>query len=133
MPLVLTVNETTESGHRYADRPGQLYEFPSIYESLVREGERFLHYRGRRRAGGGRQPQVYLGQGIVGKTAPSVENPDRLACQLIGYRAFTRPVPFRDSTGAYLEPGGVRRGYFQRGVRTIRNQDFDAIVELGSA
>ena len=53
MPLVLTQNELTESGHDYADRLGVEYEYPTRYRNLVRTGERFVYYRGRKRAAGG--------------------------------------------------------------------------------
>ena len=71
MPLVLTQNEATESGHTYADVLGIVYEYPRRYASLVQTGEQFVYYRGRRRATGGTQPQVYLGTGVVGTIARS--------------------------------------------------------------
>jgi hypothetical protein len=39
VPLVLVISEETESGHLYADKPGEHYEFPRIYRNLVRPGE----------------------------------------------------------------------------------------------
>lgn len=66
MPLVFASNEETESGLSYDDRAGVSYEFPRMYRRLVVPGTRFLYYRGRRKVGGGRQPQVYFGSGLVG-------------------------------------------------------------------
>ena len=43
MPLVLTQNEATESGHAYADVLGESYEYPTRYRNRIREGERFVY------------------------------------------------------------------------------------------
>jgi hypothetical protein len=133
MPLVLTISEETESGHLYADRQGEVYEFPMIYRNKVRPGERFVHYRTRRLKGGRRRPQAYVGEGIVGDVRISPSNPDRLCCDLLSYRPFPKPVPFRDISGSYLEHGGTRRGYFQRGVRDIKASEYELIVRSGRA
>lgn len=128
---MLAISDETESGHLYADRPGEDYEFPTIYRNQVRPGERFVHYVTRRLKGGRRRPQAYVGEGIVGEVETSGSDPGRLACRLLSYRAFPRAVPFRDVAGSYLERGGARRGYFQRGVRVITAAEFNASVGLG--
>src|SRR4051794_10323953 len=120
MPLVLAQNEATESGHQYADELGVAYEYPTRYQNVIQTGEPFVYYRGRRRADGGVQPQVYLGVGVVGQIGPS-NAPGRLICSIENYTPFHTPVPFRDSDG-YLEPIGSvpadRAGlYFRQGVR----------------
>jgi hypothetical protein len=71
VPLVLTQNESTESGHTYADELGVEYEYPTLYTNRIRTGAPFVYYRGRRKAEGGLQPQVYLGVGVVGEIRPS--------------------------------------------------------------
>jgi hypothetical protein len=78
--------------------------------------------------GGGSTPQVYFGAGIVGATAPDLNRPDRSICEILDYRAFSAPVPFKDAGGNYLETGAGRRGYFQPGVRVISCEDFGRII-----
>jgi hypothetical protein len=44
LPLVLTQNEATESGHQYADELGVAYEYPTRYRNAIRTGEPFVYY-----------------------------------------------------------------------------------------
>ena len=99
MPLVFTQNEVTLSGHLYADVIGETYEFPSRYLRLIRSGEQFLYYRGRRRKAG-RGNQEYFGCGIVAEVFPSG---DRYQCSIADYHPFDPPVPFK-SGDRYREP-----------------------------
>ena len=133
MPLVFAENEETESGITYQDRTGVSYQYPRAYRRIIRSGERFVYYKGRRKRGGGRAPQVYFGVGLVGPTAPDPSRQDHFVCEILDYRAFLVAVPFRDPAGAYLESGGARRGYFQRGVRSISEQDFARILAAAQA
>jgi len=134
MPLVLTQNDATEWGHDYADVLGVLYEYPPEYHPLIRPGSEFVYYRGRRRQGGGTQPQVYLGVGRVGSIHPSPRE-GRLMCLIEDYEPFRTPVPFKIDE-KYLEPGaeplGSRAGlYFRRGVREVEEDVFQRICESG--
>jgi hypothetical protein len=134
MPLVLTQNEATEWGHDYDDVLGVSYEYPTIYRRLVEPKADFVYYRGRRKQGGGTQPQVYLGVGRIGPVAPSSEA-GRLICRIEAYEAFPIPVPFKID-GRYLEtdaqPFGSQAGlYFRRGVREVDPGVFKRIRELG--
>jgi hypothetical protein len=101
MCLVLAMNEASEADITYEDVPFASYEYPTRYRNRIREGERFVYYRGRRRAGGGRQPQVYLGTGVIGAIRPS-RNPGRLVCQVLDGDRFPEPLPFKDEDGSYL-------------------------------
>jgi hypothetical protein len=112
----------------YADVLGTAYEYPRRYRNLISPGELFVHYRGRRKLGGGQQRQVYLGCGTIG--AVSSTESDRLTCQLEDYKSFPEPLFFK-ADGDYLEPGGARNGYFQPGVRRIRYETFQSIVTRG--
>jgi hypothetical protein len=132
MCLVLTMNEASEADITYEDVPFVSYEYPTRYRKMISEGTRFVYYRGRRRVGGGRQPQVYLGTGVVGEIRPS-RNPDRLVCDVLDGLCFPEPVPFKDENGNYLEPNGSRRGYYQPGVRKIPEEVFNAIVSRAGA
>ena len=127
------MNDDSESGIRYDDVPYSSYEFPVRYRNLIRTGERFVYYRGRRRAGGaGRQPQAYLGAGLIGAIrASSAEG--RLVCEIVEPCEFAEPLFFRDLEGRYREPGGDRRGFFQAGVRRIDEQPFQDILRGADA
>ena len=129
MPLVFSENEETESGITYEDRTGIAYQYPTIYRRLINPGERFVYYKGRRKRGGGRMPQVYFGAGIVGSVRPDPSHSGRMVCSVLDYWPFRTPVPFKQKTGGYFEPGAERRGYFQRGVRVISEEDFERITE----
>jgi hypothetical protein len=136
VPLVLTQNEMTESGHTYADVLGQRYEYPPRYRGLIRPGRRFVYYRGRRTIDGRTRPQVYLGSGLIGPTGPS-RTPGRLVCQIEDYVPFGSPVLFKDGAG-YLEPGagayGAKAGlFFRSGVREIDAASFRRILETAAA
>lgn len=133
MPLRLTANESNLSGHAYADVLGVRYEFPRQYRNLVSTGERFVYYRGRRRADGGTQPQVYLGTGIVGAVAPSPVRPDYLVCAVERWEPFAEPLPFKNADGTYFEPGATQGGYYlQAGVRRIGEDVYERIVQAGT-
>ena len=132
MPLVLTENDATESGIVYEDRTGVSYQFPRLYRRLVVPGEQFLYYRGRRKVGGGRQPQIYFGVGVVGEVSQDSANPNRLNCRVLDYRPFLSAVPFKDLSGNYRESGGVRSGYYQRGVRSISGSEFASVLEAAT-
>uniref|UniRef100_UPI0024320A37 protein NO VEIN domain-containing protein n=1 Tax=Gordonia paraffinivorans TaxID=175628 RepID=UPI0024320A37 len=130
MPLVFTQNEVTLSGHLYADVIGETYEFPSRYLRLIRSGEQFLYYRGRRRKAG-RGNQEYFGCGIVAEVFPSG---DRYQCSIADYHPFDPPVPFK-SGDRYREPEANEIEhvglYFQLGVRRIDQKAFDSICNEG--
>jgi len=98
---------------------------------LIKPGERFVYYRGRKTLGLGTRLQVYLGAGIVGRVSNSPDRPDRLACQILDYRPFSEPVPFKDSDGTHLELAGRRKGFYQQGVRRIDEGLFERIASYG--
>jgi len=127
MPLVLAMNEESESGISYDDHTFVSYEYPLAYRNQIRPGERFVYYRGRRKSGGGRQPQVYLGTGVIGQIRRSKRD-GRLVCEVLDGQRFDEPIYFKDEGGAPLEPEGRRRGYYQRGVRRIGEDVFAEIL-----
>lgn len=131
MPLVFTHNEVSLSEIDYADDLGKSYEYPPRYRKLIRTGERFVYYRGRRRADGSSQTPAYIGIGTVGDIT---EVGSRLSCTVESYRSFKHPVPFKDGE-VYREPEANQRSavgfYFQVGVRQIDVASYDAIVAAG--
>lgn len=130
MPVVLATGAATASGHDYADELGTSYEFPNQYRRSISEGDVFVYYRGRRRSGGGQQLQVYLGIGVIGAVGTG-RAPRLLQCSIEQYRPFSPPVFFKRPDGSYFEPGGIRRGYFQPGVRRIPDEVWEAIAAAG--
>ena len=131
MPLVLTQNDVSVAEIDYADVLGKVYEYPSRYRKLIQPGERFVYYRGRRRADGSSQSPTYLGCGTVGKIT---EIGDRFRCTIEDYLEFKDPVLFKVGD-AYREPEANQRRavgfYFQVGVRPIEQRAFDKILTAG--
>lgn len=129
MPLILAESDATESGIEYADRTGISYQYPSQYKNIIKSGERFIYYRGRKKRTGGRQPQIYFGTGIIGDVSAGSGADARWRCDILDYAEFSKPVPFKVGKVGYFEGGGIRRGYFQKGVRRISEAEFDAIID----
>lgn len=134
VPIVLSQNEVTESGHEYADVYGREYEYPKRYSRLVIPGTRFVYYRGRRSTGGQSRPPVYLGVGRIGQVRDGPR--DLLVCDIVDYREFPAPVVFKQN-GVYLEPGAndfPSRSvgmHFRPGVRSIDDAVYARICMLG--
>lgn len=132
MPIVLSTNEATASGHAYADITGAAYEHPRRYRRLITPGERFVYYRGRRLPGGGTRRQSYFGVGIIGDIVPSPNGQDRLVAEILDYRPFLREVGLKWGDGSYIEPGGTAGGrYYQVGVRRISDQVWSRLLDEG--
>lgn len=131
MPLVFTQNEINLADVEYGDVLGELYEFPSQYINIVKPGEQFVYYRGKRRADGSIGTPNYFGTGIVGAVNTVGE---RYQCSITNYQPFDPPVPFRIGD-LYLEPTANTRKavgfYFQQGVRKLDQIAFDAICAIG--
>jgi hypothetical protein len=132
MPLVLTTNEVSASGHTYADVLGVSYEFPGrLYSRLVLPGEPVVFYRGSRGAQGRRLPD-YLGSAIVGPISQG-SAAQLLRCEIVDYRPFIKSVPFRDESGSPYEVGGSVGGrFYQRGVRRISYAEYARIMQAAS-
>jgi len=131
MPLIFAENEITESGVNYADRTGIQYQYPKrLYKNIIKPGERFIYYRGRRTFQSSRSPQVYFGTGVVGDVHDDPADRARLLCDIVDYQLFKEPVPFKFGDDDYLESGGKRKGYFQRGVRRISERNFQRVLTL---
>lgn len=92
MPLVLAMNDANQSDVSYEDIPYRSYEYPSRYRKRLVTGAPFVYYRGRQKVTGGRQPQVYLGAGVIGEISHS-RNEGRFVCEVLdGSRS---PLPCR--------------------------------------
>lgn len=123
MPLVFGSSEVTKSGLKYADRTGVSYEYPKQYQGRVVVGEPFIYYRS--------GSPAYTGVAVVGGPVPS-DTAGRLACAVVDYQPFAAEVPLNDpETGEYLEPHPAEQPIYRNGVRTISDDGFARILELG--
>jgi len=131
LPLVLAQNEQSAAAVTYDDRLGTSYEFPKKYQKLVRPGEPFVYYRGKRSAAGATQLPHYFGTGVIGAVTPTEDG--RLRCTITNYRPFQQIVPLKKD-GRYLEPGANGRPpkevglHFRTGVRIIDERSFRTIL-----
>src|SRR5688572_16348134 len=107
--LVLAENEETASGHEWRDVTGERYHFPNGYKNIISPGVPFVYYKGSRRSGGARTDPQYFGAGAIGDV---YADPDTLALKgadrkwladIVDYKPFPVPVPFRTEDGLYSE------------------------------
>jgi hypothetical protein len=117
---------TSNPGSPYRDVTGVSYEYPQMYANRMVSGAAFVYYRSGDREGDPR----YFGTGTIGDSRPSASTKGWLECDILDYRAFEAPVPFRATDGRYLEPGGSRRGYYQQGCRRV---PIEVIEEIRAA
>ena len=128
MPVVLTINESTASGHKYDDKPGISYEYPVMYRNVIQTGDQFVYYRGSRGKNDERITPAYLGVGVIGKITASPHVSDCFVCEIVDYQSFPIALPFKDSEDRPFEPGGEAGGrFYQKGVRKITDEAFRRI------
>ena len=128
MPVVLTINESTASGHKYDDKPGISYEYPVMYRNVIQTGDQFVYYRGSRGKNDERITPAYLGVGVIGKITASPHVSDCLVCEIVNYQPFPIALPFKDGEDRPFEPGGEAGGrFYQKGVRKITEEAFARI------
>lgn len=126
MPVALTENRHTQSGHAYADRTGVAYEFPRIYRRLVIEGTPFVYYRSRE----GKVGPIYFGTGVVGSVYPSPNGGGLLMADIRGFEPFDPAIYFKDAAGRPFERRAEREaGYYRQGVRALTDPELTAILE----
>lgn len=111
MPLVLVQNERTEGGEYdfWEDVEGERYHFPNKYKNRVRDHDRFVYYKGSRRADGTKATPEYFGVGRIGEVWRDPRIPESESkrnwnwfCHIEDYRQFPEPVPFKID-GEYIE------------------------------
>ena len=130
MPLVLAASAPTASGHAYNDILGVQYEYPAAYLNRMVPGTAFVHYRGSRARNQGVSGNAYFGAGVLGHSVRASEG--RYVATVLDYVSFDEPVPFKDGSGSYLEPGAnTNVNHFIRGVRWIDYDPFVTIVAQG--
>jgi hypothetical protein len=117
---------------------GELYVYPrSRYGDLLRTGERFVYYRGRRGTRPGDLAHAYLGVGVIGPLGAS--DPEMGTAEIRNCRLFDRPLYFKDAAGNYYEDvprqaGSTTGTYFRgRSVRPVGEDAFRRIMEAATA
>src|SRR5262249_45549749 len=133
MPLVLASNDANATErYRWDDITGVQYHYPNGYRNLIKSGERFVYYRGIRRADGTRGTAEYFGYGTVGEiwrddkvldTAP--RRSWAWYCSIEDYVPFKAPVPAKlDGTFFEVIPSNMWRN----GVRRLQEVVFERII-----
>src|SRR5262245_31294644 len=110
MSLVLVSNEVNaDARYNWKDVTGVQYHYPNGYRNLIKPGERFVYYRGVRRADGVRRSAEYFGCGVVGECWRDPEVPKDAPrknwawyCSVEDYLEFVTPVPAK-MNGQFLE------------------------------
>jgi hypothetical protein len=133
MPIVLTSNEINASSrYDWDDVTGVRYHYPNGYRNLIRQGDRFVYYRGVRRKDRTRAAAEYFGCGLVGDVwrDPSVSEDALKAhwswyCSIQDYAPFDPPVPAKID-GVFFEK--IPPNMWRNGVRKIGEDQFRAIL-----
>lgn len=131
--LILVENEVNKYG--WKDETGSRYHYPNKYINLIKEGRRFIYYRGSREKSGERRIPEYFGTGIISTIyrddAVSLSEKKykwRWYCEITDYIPFKNPVPFKRN-GVFLE-NFKHDIQFRMGVRAIDDATFNNILIL---
>jgi hypothetical protein len=133
LPLVLTSNDANATDrYAWSDITGVQYHYPNSYRNMIRPGERFVYYRGIRRAGGGRGAAEYFGQGVIGEiwrdSAVEPNAPKRKwawYCRVEDYVPFLVSVPAKID-GIFFET--INSNNWRNGVRALSEDVFERIL-----
>jgi hypothetical protein len=134
MPLILTSNEVMASDdYDWEDVTGVQYHYPNGYRNLIRSGERFVYYRGVRRAGNRRGNAEYFGTGLVGDIRRDERIPAEAPkkdwhwfCGIDSYVPFNAPVAAKIN-GVFFEVLPVNG--WRTAVRKISEDTLRAILK----
>ena len=127
---------TMSVGSVYDDLPEVRYHFPRTYLNQVQaaDGDWIVYYEPRRSQGGGRQ--AYFAMARIARVIPDTQRDDHFYADMDGYLEFDLPVPFQEG-GHYQESllqkadGSTNKGAFGRAVRSLPQEEFEAIVRAG--
>ncbi|THV25103.1 HNH endonuclease [Peteryoungia ipomoeae] len=122
-----------KDGSGYKDVRGQLYHFPKMYLSRVRQAEHdWCVYYGPLSGMPGR---YYSGLAKVTAIEPDSDLPDHFYARLADYLDFDRPLDYRESGGYERQliaaDGSVNPGRSVQAVRIISDQEFATLIEAG--
>lgn len=134
---------TTKIDPTYDDLPEERYHFPRSYLRQVEAavGDWILYYEPRRpgdvdSGSGGRQ--AYFATAKVSAVRRDPRLDDHFYADVADYLEFDSAVPFREGAryyeaGLQRVDGRTSKGAFGRSVRTMPDNEFDAIVAAGFA
>jgi hypothetical protein len=133
MPIVLASNEANANDRfNWRDITGVQYHYPNGYRNIIHPGERFIYYRGIRRANGRRGLAEYFGCGTIGGIRRDASIPDTVPktrwawyCTILDYLPFNPPVPAK-MDGEFLEK--ISSNAWRNGVRTIDDVTYQRIM-----
>jgi hypothetical protein len=133
LPLVLASNDANATDrYSWKDITGVQYHYPNGYRNMIRPGERFVYYRGFRRADGARGQAEYFGRGVIGDiwrdSAVPPNTPKRRwawYCGIEDYVPFVISVPAKID-GVFFET--IHSTKWRNGVRALSERDFDRIL-----
>jgi len=133
VPLVLASNDRiVNDRYHWKDVTGVQYHYPNSYRNLIRPGERFIYYRGVRRANGARGQAEYFGLGSVGDVWRDTDIPPDTPkknwawyCEIEDYVPFASPVPAK-LDGILFET--LKSNDWRNGVRKLSEDVFNHIL-----
>jgi hypothetical protein len=133
MPLILTSNEVIVSDDfDWEDVTGVQYHYPNGYRNLIRSGERFVYYRGVRRAGKKRGNAEYFGTGLIGDVWRDARIPQDVPKKdWQWFRAIDSYVPFRAPVAAKINGNFFEvlpSNGWRTAVRKISDETLGAIL-----
>ena len=132
---------TTKVMPTYDDLPEERYHFPRTYLRQMNDAvdDFIIYYEPRRTSGeassrGGRQ--AYFAVARVLSVEPDTVHPNHFYARITDFLEFDRPVPFREGehfyeSGLRRDDGQTSKGAFGRAVRSLPEQEFDAILRSG--
>ena len=133
MPIVLVSNEANANDKfNWQDITGVQYHYPNGYRNMIRPGERFIYYRGMRRADGRRVPAEYFGCGTIGDIRRDASIPDTTPkgrwawyCTILDYLPFTPPIPAKIND-RFFET--IPTNAWRNGVRALDEPTYQQII-----
>jgi len=112
-------------GSDYQDEIGSKYHFPRRYYSLLALSDaQFVYYEPRQSGKG-----EYFGYGRVGSIAQDPSQKDLYFAELLDYRPFPEPVPYKDEEGIHVEESLPKLA--QLAVRKVDEDVFEGLCRKG--
>ena len=116
----------------YDDEEGVWYHYPKQYWKLISKGRQFIYYQPEERTPAGiRTGQLYFGTGFVGDVYPDRERDDHRYAEILDHQEFTSAVPFKSSSGSYVEAPKGQNVVWRAAVRSISAEVLANVVAEG--
>jgi len=133
--VIITENDESQ----WDDKTGVSYNYPAKYNRILTPGTKVIYYKGKLKDKQFEDIRLsntphYFGVAIIGdnyldKNASKKE----YYCDILTYQPFDKAVSFK-MNGDYLEPipESKKTNYWRDGVREVKKNTFDKILELAS-